>query len=460
MAPVMATERLSVSSAAGRAAHGVDFSSTLLKTYILGLPIWWLLGIDFIMPVLLSVALVLGSPAAHRQFAFQDYLLAALVTVFMASAYLNGFLLAQESMRFLAALYNAANWACGLILVQQVRAVLHRSGAGRRIILQSGFRAFMALAAIAWGSFILAYAIDRFELRMPSLFGLLVGDNIPDSAILIKQSISAVFTKPDWGLPGIPMPRLGIYGPYPNATAAVIAVLGTLALLHLCGRGGRHRAMIGLTIEGLIVITLAITLSRSILAGWLFGALAANVIFGTAWRRIICSLLIAGATALPIVTDISDIAEYRQYSTESRVDNYVRALEQTAMTSPIIGLGIKPREAGRHIAVGSHSTFVSSFTKGGSLALGLAFAYLVIHPALRWLTISAGQTGLRQGAKAELRILFRLQVTIWTWLAFEDIDAPATAAMLLFLAFALIESVSQLARTRDGDFANSTRFSG
>jgi len=126
----------------------------------------------------------------------------------------------------------------------------------------------------------------------------------------------------------------------------------------------------------------------------------------------------------------------------------------------MIGLGIKPREAGRHIAVGSHSTFVSSFTKGGSLALGLAFAYLVVHPALRWLTISAGQTGLRQGAKAELRILFRLQVTIWTWLAFEDIDAPATAAMLLFLAFALIESVSQLARTRDGDFANSTRFSG
>lgn len=460
MAPVMATGLPSDSSAAGATAHGVDFSTALLKTYILGLPVWWLLGVDFIMPVLLSVALFLAFPAAHRQFVFQDYVLAALVTVFMASAYLNGFLLAQESMRFLAALYNAANWVCGLILVQQVRAVLYRSDAGRRMILQSGFRAFMVLAAIAWGSFLLAYAIDRFELRMPSLSGLLLGDNIPDSAMLIKQSISAVFTKPDWGLPGIPMPRLGIYGPYPNATAAVIAVLGTLALLHARGRGGRHRGTIVLALEGLIVVTLAITLSRSILGGWLFGALVANVIFGTAWRRIFCFLVIAGAAALPIVTDVPDITEYRQYSTESRVDNYVRALEQTAMASPIFGLGIKPREAGRHIAVGSHSTFVSSFTKGGSLGLSLAFAYLVVLPALRWLTIAANQTGLGPGAMAELRILCRLQVTIWTWLAFEDIDAPATAAMLLFLAFAFIESVSRLARTPDGDYADSTRFSG
>jgi hypothetical protein len=40
---------------------------------------------------------------------------------------------------------------------------------------------------------------------------------------------------------------------------------------------------------------------------------------------------------------------------------------------------------------------------------------------------------------AELRILFNLQVALWVWLCFEDIDAPATAAMLIFLAFALIE---------------------
>jgi hypothetical protein len=32
-------------------------------------------------------------------------------------------------------------------------------------------------------------------------------------------------------------------------------------------------------------------------------------------------------------------------------------------------------------------------------------------------------------------------VAIWVWLFFEDIDAPATAAMLIFVAFAFIERV-------------------
>jgi len=39
-----------------------------------------------------------------------------------------------------------------------------------------------------------------------------------------------------------------------------------------------------------------------------------------------------------------------------------------------------------------------------------------------------------------MRILFDLQVAIWVWLCFEDIDAPATAAMHIFLAFALFDS--------------------
>src|SRR3546814_9540654 len=92
------------------------------------------------------------------------------------------------------------------------------------------------------------------------------------------------FTRPDWGLPGVAMPRIVIYGPYPTATAAVTAVLGTLALLHLQWRG-RRLSLAFFALEGLVFLTLAITLTRSIVAGWLLGAIAAALLFGTAWRR-------------------------------------------------------------------------------------------------------------------------------------------------------------------------------
>src|SRR3546814_161296 len=99
------------------------------------------------------------------------------------------------------------------------------------------------------------------------------GNLVPTSAALLKESTVIEFTRPDWGLPGVAMPRIVIYGPYPTATAAVTAVLGTLALLHLQGRE-RSPALAFFALEGLVFLTLAITLTRSIVAGWLLGAIA------------------------------------------------------------------------------------------------------------------------------------------------------------------------------------------
>jgi len=440
MAWLRATRQRTATSTIGWLLKREDCPVLLLRVYILGLPLWWLLGVDFLMPLLLPAMLLLTFPAAHRRFAIQDYVLGLIIVTLITSAYLNGLLISQAPMRFLAALYNAAIWACGLILIQQVRAMLQRTGSEHQIILLSAFRAFLILAAIAWGSFVLAYVLGRFNLATASVLGLGFGKAIPDSAVLIKQSVALEFTQADWGLPGVPMPRLVTYAPYPNATAAIAAVLGTLALFYLY-QSKRDRWMHVLALEGLIIATLTITLSRAILAGWLVGMIAANLLFGTAWRRLAGCLGLAAAIMLPFVVNIGQFSEYRQYSTESRTENYVLAIEETALTHPCIGLGIKPREEGRHIAVGSHSTFVSAFTKGGILTLSLVVIYLVIIPVLRWITAAAVQSNYPPRAKAEMRILLNLQVAIWLWLCFEDIDAPATAAILIFLGFAFIEAI-------------------
>lgn len=408
----------------------------VLGAYVLTLPLWWILGVDFAMPLLLAGTLFYVSPATHRDFTAADHLLAAIIVTMASAAYLSGFLIGQHTMRFAAALYNLSIWLCGLVVLQQARCIVARDPAGRKTILRAGFIGFLMFVTVAWGAFGGSYALDRLALEMPSLFGMALGDMVPASAALIKQSATVSFTRPDWGLPGVAMPRVVVYGPYPTAAAAVTAVLGTLALLHLRARSS---TLLFVAVEALILLTLAITLTRSVLAGWLVGAAAAALIFGPPWRRIMTAGALAVAIPLLVHFDFSAAVDYREYSTESRFENYERAVGRTLDWNPILGLGVKPREADNHIAVGSHSTFVSSFTKGGTLGLSLVVAYLVLLPAYRWTGAIASLGQRTAGEKAELRILFNLQIALWVWLCFEDIDAPATAAMLVFLAFAVME---------------------
>lgn len=411
----------------------------VIVTYITLLPLWWLLGLDFAMPLLLAAALFCASPTPHRDFTASDHLLAAVIVTMGVAAYLNGFLIGQHTLRFAAALYNLSIWVCGLVVLQQARRLFLYRSVDRELVLRAGFVAFFIFAAVAWGSFVAAYALGDMSLELRSLFGMTGGKFVPTSAALIRESTVVEFTRPDWGLPGVAMPRIVIYGPYPTATAAVTAVLGTLALLYLQGRD-RQTLLAILALEGLVFLTLALTLTRSILAGWLLGAVVAALLFGTAWRRVLAVGVLVVAIPVSFHVDLSDAADYRGYSTESRFANYDRAVERTLDHNPILGLGVKPREEDNHIAVGSHSTFVSAFTKSGTLGLSLIVAYLVLLPAYRWLGEIGGTSQRSDSERAELRILFNLQVALWIWLCFEDLDAPATAAMLVFLALALIEA--------------------
>ncbi|SOD93425.1 hypothetical protein [Caenispirillum bisanense] len=413
----------------------------LLQGYILGIPLWWVLGIDFIVVQGLAALLVVVCLTAHRRFSLSDHLLAATILSLCLSAYLGGFLQGSEHSRFVAALYNLSFWVCGLILVQQVRHILVHDPDGRMRLLWAGHVAFLMLVACGWGAVALAYAVGDLSLITPSVFGLLVGDRIPDSAPHIQRHAWLVFTLADWGLPGVPMPRMRVFGPYPAATAATVAALGTLSLLYVAERHGRGLRF--LVLEAVVPFTLALTLTRSSLGGWVMGFVLANLLFGTIHRRLTAAAVavMAGGMVLLGSLDVGEAASYRQYSSESRFENYAEAVERTLDLAPILGLGIKPREES-HIALGSHSTYVSVFTKGGILGLLLATAYLVLLPAARWtlawMMTATGAARLDARGVTELRILLTLQVATWVWLGFEDLDAPATAAALLFIGMALI----------------------
>jgi hypothetical protein len=415
-----------------------DRARRFLQFYILTLPLWWVLGVDFIAPLALAFALLCAAPAAHRKATLPDLVLVCIIVTLGASAYLNGFLLSRAGIRFLAAIYNLAIWICGLILIQQVRHILDRGSDGSQGLLRSGCWAFFLFVLVSWGAFAFAYVAHDFSLVAKSAFGMVAGDSLPSGAVIVKQSTNLVFARPDWGLPGVPMPRVTAYGPYPTATAAVAAVLGAMAVLYL--ETVKRAALIVVLVEFAIVVTVAMTLTRSILAGWLAGALVANLVFGGAFRRISALGALAAVALLLPHYDLSEAAQYREYSSESRFENYTKAVQETASSNPALGLGIKPREEGNHIPVGSHSTLVSSFTKGGTLSFSLVLIYLLLIPAFRWLRAAmVSEPHALRTPRSGLRILLNLQIAIWVWLCFEDIDAPATAAALIFISLALME---------------------
>ena len=347
----------------------------IIQIYLIGVPLWWVLGVDFIAPQCLAVLLVLVNADAHRQFSPSDLALTASIICLGISAYIVGFLFSNYQMRFIAALYNLSLWIVGLVIVQQIRCQLDLGELHLKAILRAGYWMFIVFVAVALSTVGFAYAVHRFSLVLPSVFGFFFGSSVPDGAVIVKQATNLVFARPDWGLPGVPMPRLTIYGPYPTATGAIAAVGGTIALLYL-QTVRRAPAVTIYAFEGLIVLMLALTLTRSILGGWLAGWVIANLAFGTSFRRIAGCGAVLAALLFASFVDLSDAAQYREYSSESRFANYVRALNDTLAESPVLGLGVKPREEGNHIAIGSHSTLVSSFTKGGILGFMLIMTYL------------------------------------------------------------------------------------
>lgn len=423
--------------------HHGDRARLLLQTFILGIPLWWVLGLDFIMLQGFVALLILAYPDALRRATAGDHMLIALIITLGASAFLNGFLIEAKVTRFVAALYNLSFWVCGLVLMLQVRTFCAAGPWRQLALLRCIHIVFIIVVATAWSCLVLAFAIGDMSLSTPSLFGLVAGDAIPDSAPHIQRHAVLDFTHADWGLPGVAIPRIEVFGPYPTAAAATVAVLGSLSLLYINLRYPRAW-LPALVLEGVLMATIAITLTRSIIGGWVLGMLAANLLFGNTARRfgaILAAAVIGGMMTLGTV-DLSQAAEYRDYSSESRFDSYLNAIQKTINKNPVMGLGIKPREES-HIAVGSHSTIVTAFTKGGALSLALAVLFLFLRPAWRWfvawMACISPPYRLAAQHRTTLRILFNLQVALWIWLCFEDIDAPATASALIFIAFAFIE---------------------
>jgi len=110
-------------------------------------------------------------------------------------------------------------------------------------------------------------------------------------------------------------------------------------------------------------------------------------------------------------------------STRARLQEYRDALRVVGL-HPLWGIGLKPSYL-QGIPLGSHSTYIGILQKTGLLGFFtfLAFEFSLVREFLR---------------KIEFPYMAAGVFSIFIWMFFEDIDAPALTAFLFFVLSGLL----------------------
>ena len=405
----------------------------LISITILLIPLWWLLGVDIIIYPIISTILFLN---VNRKSSLSTLL-------FMLSTYLIvncAIRLAWggDSFRTLASAYNGILLLCGAMILTSSQYYFESAFASNKEALAKfsnlNRKIFYVMFSIVIFTTSYCYVTSTFELSMPTLFGLLTPDM---GGNLLGSAQSASFIKTDWAM-GEMSPRSTAFAPYPNASVFVLVMLGLFSQLKNENLNNINSAIITCA----IFICFFAFSSRTALGGFIMGTSVSIILFRSTLSKIFiisCGVAVI-VLGLLYLGDLSNgLISYRAGSNSLRFLNYETAIRTVFTENLFFGLGIKPiDESIAGIPLGSHSTFVSIFTKGGLIALIPTLFVFVILPFLlfyRLFYFHQKKPEVRELYGSKIYHLCRIQIFMWTWICFEDIDAVAIVVFLTFLYY-------------------------
>ena len=408
----------------------------LILITILLIPLWWLLGVDIIIYPIISVILFLKvnrkSNIATLLFVLSTYLIVNCIIRLAWGA---------DSFRTLASAYNAILLLCGAMTLTSSQYYFEKafvSGKGT-LTRFSNFNksvfyvmVFTVILTISY-----CYIKNTFELSMPTIFGLLTPDMGKN---LIGSAQNANFIGTDWATGDI-SPRSTAFAPYPNASVFILVMLGLFSQLKYENLKNINSAIITTA----IFICFFAFASRTALIGFILGTSVSMFLFRSAVSKIfivfcVISVIILGSLYLSDITNI--LTNYRADSSSLRFLNYEAAIKIVFKENLLFGLGIKPMDdLIAAIPLGAHSTFVSIFTKGGLIALIPTLSVFVILPFslfYQLFSLHKHNPEVRELFGSKIYQLCRIQIFMWTWMCFEDIDAVAIIVFLTFLFYGYV----------------------
>lgn len=415
-----------------------DAASTWLRPLAFGIrwaPLAWFLGLA---EPFVAAAVVLSAVSLTRG-PWTRLLLPALgMASFLLAGAISLVLAADRGAptdRVAAASFNLLVWGLGFTVWLIVRR--HGRPGDRRLLLQSirdaGMWAVAAavVALIGWNAGLRSLSFPALAAQVVPLE---VRGGLPG---LFASALQPIVYRTDF-FAGVAIPRLQAFHPYPNALAltAALAIAAQLALM----RWGRPSTLRSAIVLAILTLPLAMTASRAILLATL--ALTALTVAlrmvprdgrivtvaAAAW---LLTLAATFAAALPQVGSAlaSGVGDARAGSTMTRVTLYAETLRQ-AIERPWLGHGVKPRPEDRGIPIGSHSTLIGTFYKGGAVGLVLlvAASLLIAARSIRDLTLGDQH---RQAVAAAATLVL-------AWALIEDLDAALVASIQAFAMLGLL----------------------
>jgi hypothetical protein len=388
-----------------------------LSLVLLLAPLWWVLGFDLIVYTSISFLLFMTGimPRKFDAWGWIILLLCSYLTV-RAGFYIAG---GGSTFRALAAVNNVAVLVACLFFYQTARHapadILSRWPLARPAFVIFIFLALGVIISMAW-----ALITQQTTLEGTTLLGMLTP---PSQGLLEQHRVFSIFNT-DWAT-GEATPRSTLMAPYPTATAANLVLLATGAMLALKPIQRQWRVLL----EILLWVALLFTLTRSVFGGLLITSGLALFWLAKPSAKFLMVVLGLVLLVLILASGVLDfMSGFREGSNSLRFHNYQLAVDLVSHQAPLFGLGVKPEGVDiGGIPLGSHSTLVSLFTKGGLIALCLTICAFFVWPLVLAARV-ARDINLDNYTKF---VLMRACMLPLIWLLFEDIDAVALNAVLL-----------------------------
>ncbi|MCJ7680730.1 MAG: O-antigen ligase family protein, partial [Candidatus Aminicenantes bacterium] len=340
-------------------------SFQILSLTVLLIPLWWLLGVKFVIFHLAAVAAFFvylkesdrekSGPAAFCKTSPELVLLLGFILLYAVSIAIHfGDI---PFPRKIASLNNWSFWVIGFFVVFVVSKGLKRKD------LSAFLHCFPVFGALSGLFVLLAFLfglITGRTLQLPSLLMTVLPqgwlDVISRKALLLQSSLLLNIVGHD-KIFQRQIPRSPGFNIYTTALGLTMIVVLLLSILYFRLKGSKKGMFSVLFLEGAALI---LSFSRTALLA--FGAASAFVLFvafvprSLQWKIVAAGLLavLVFFIVVPPASVWNTVSEFRRGSTVWRGRLYRATLEES-LKQPLLGHGFKPRTDEFPIPVASHS---------------------------------------------------------------------------------------------------------
>jgi len=398
---------------------------------------FWLSGTVFPVFIILSFILIVTR--------FQPINESYIILLLIAILTVRTFVFAAEGgsgMRYLASMYNNINLFIGFAFytLGKISVSILENNKQQAKIISYRINLLMLLIFLWYLSLYISYifgVVSDIHFNVPYLADVFSG--MPTA---IKSMFSISILGSNWFLGGF-FPRVNFLGNF-TVEGAYVSVSLCFFAIFIDRYSGRRRDINILSLSTILVVLMA-TISRALILSVLIASVFSLIWFTSTKSKgmsllrlylLIISLIPLVLILLNLDTIISYVLESRKGSTETRFYLYELGIRYVWEQNPIFGLGNKPMLEGLKYPIGSHSTIISMFTKGGFLAVFcfVLFIAIAIRP---WLFVfSRGFGCFGENSSSELwstKVLFIFFIMTLGYMATTDIDAaPLSSAISLF----------------------------